>query len=66
MLRRDDRWLVYDVSIEGVSLVGNYRSQFNQIIHTSGYASLAQRLRDKQGEGVHADAAAVTTTSERR
>src|SRR5947209_9561986 len=32
---RGDRWLVYDVVIEGISLVANYRSQFNAIIRTS-------------------------------
>ena len=31
MLRKGDRWLVYDVSVEGLSLVGNYRGQFNKI-----------------------------------
>src|SRR5262249_56940877 len=31
MLRRGDRWLVYDVMIEGISLVSNYRTQFNKI-----------------------------------
>src|SRR6059036_50644 len=51
MIRRDDRWLVYDVSIEGVSLVANYRAQFNKIIQTSGYASLVQRLRAKRAQG---------------
>jgi phospholipid transport system substrate-binding protein len=66
MIRRDDRWLVYDVSIEGVSLVANYRAQFNKIIQTSGYASLVQRLRAKQVEGVQADAAPARMTSERR
>src|SRR5438552_8949504 len=35
MLRRRDRWVVYDVLIEGVSLVANYRAQFNKIIQTS-------------------------------
>jgi phospholipid transport system substrate-binding protein len=56
MARRGEHWLVYDVSIEGVSLVANYRAQFNKIIQTSGYASLVQRLRDKQSESVQADA----------
>lgn len=46
----DGRWRVYDVLIEGVSLVGNYRSQFNRIIQQSGYADLVQRLRTKQEE----------------
>jgi phospholipid transport system substrate-binding protein len=66
MVRRGDHWLVYDVSIEGVSLVANYRAQFNKIIQTSGYASLVQRLRNKQTEGVQADVAPAKVTSERR
>jgi phospholipid transport system substrate-binding protein len=66
MVRRGDHWLVYDVSIEGVSLVANYRAQFNKIIQTSGYSSLVQRLRDKHIEGVQADAAPARVTSERR
>ena len=66
MVRRDDHWLVYDVSIEGVSLVANYRAQFNKIIQTSGYTSLVQRLRDKQIEAIQADAAPAKVTSERR
>ena len=66
MIRRDDRWLVYDVSIEGVSLVANYRAQLNKIIQTSGYASLVQRLRAKQAEGIQADAGPARMTSERR
>lgn len=37
MLKRGDRWRVYDVSIEGVSLVANYRTQFNSVIRTSSY-----------------------------
>src|SRR6266705_6056375 len=32
MLKRGDKWLVYDVVIEGVSLISNYRTQFNKII----------------------------------
>ena len=49
MLRRGDRWVVYDVSIEGVSLVANYRAQFNRIIQTSSYQALVDRLRAKRG-----------------
>ncbi len=47
MLRRGERWLAYDVVIEGVSLVANYRTQFNKIIQGSSYAELVKRLRDK-------------------
>ncbi len=50
LLRRGDRWLVYDVSIEGVSLVSNYRTQFNKIIQTSSYAELLKKMRAKQEE----------------
>jgi len=50
LLRNGARWLVYDVNIEGVSLVSNYRTQFNKIMQTSGYDDLIQRLRTKQGD----------------
>ena len=39
--------LVYDISIEGVSLVRNYRVQFNDIILQSSYQNLMKRLKDK-------------------
>lgn len=42
------QWLVYDISIEGVSLVNNYRTQFNSIIVKSGYEDLVKKLREKQ------------------
>jgi phospholipid transport system substrate-binding protein len=44
------RWLVYDVNIEGVSLVSNYRTQFNKIVQTESYQSLIQKLRAKEAE----------------
>jgi phospholipid transport system substrate-binding protein len=50
MLKRGERWLVYDVIIEGVSLVANYRTQFNKIIQTSSYAELVKKMKIKQDE----------------
>ena len=50
MHRKGDRWLVYDVIIEGVSLVSNYRTQFNKIIQTSSYAELVKKMKTKQEE----------------
>lgn len=50
MLTRGDKWLVYDVIIEGVSLVGNYRAQFNKIITTSSYQELVKKMRTTQEE----------------
>jgi phospholipid transport system substrate-binding protein len=40
-------WFIYDVSIEGVSLVNNYRTQFNNIIVQSSYENLIKRLKEK-------------------
>jgi phospholipid transport system substrate-binding protein len=54
MLKKGDRWLVYDVIIEGVSLVANYRTQFNKIIQTSSYAELVKRMKVKQDEFIEA------------
>jgi len=50
LLRRGERWLVYDVNIEGVSLVSNYRTQFNKIIQTASYADLVHKMKTKQEE----------------
>ena len=44
------RWQVYDLSIDGISLVSNYRSQFNKIIRTSSYPALVARLKSSQAE----------------
>ncbi len=48
MIRRGDKWYIYDVLIEGVSLVNNYRTQFDRIIRSSSYAELVKRLRDRK------------------
>jgi phospholipid transport system substrate-binding protein len=45
LLRRGERWLIYDVLIENVSLVANYRSQFDRIIRTASFDVLLRRLR---------------------
>jgi phospholipid transport system substrate-binding protein len=50
MLRRGDKWLVYDVVIEGVSLISNYRTQFNKIITTSSFQELVKKMKTKQEE----------------
>lgn len=50
MHRRGDQWLVYDVVIEGISLIANYRTQFNKIIQTSSYQELVKKMKTKQEE----------------
>ena len=47
MHKRAERWLIYDVAIENISLIANYRSQFDRIIRTSSYAELVKRLRNR-------------------
>jgi phospholipid transport system substrate-binding protein len=50
-LKKDGaKWMVYDVVIEGVSLVANYRSQFNRIVRNQGYDALVRKLKDKSAE----------------
>ena len=50
MQKHGDRWRAYDVVIEGVSLVANYRTQFNRIIQQSGYGELVEKLKAKREE----------------
>jgi phospholipid transport system substrate-binding protein len=44
---RDGKWLVYDVVIEGVSLVRNYRTQFDRILEKEKFAGLIERMKEK-------------------
>jgi phospholipid transport system substrate-binding protein len=50
MMKRGDKWLVYDVVIEGVSLISNYRTQFNKIIQTTSYGELVKKIKAKDAE----------------
>jgi phospholipid transport system substrate-binding protein len=50
LFKKGDRWMIYDVNIEGISLVSNYRTQFNKIIQTNGYNALVERMKTKQNE----------------
>lgn len=42
-----NEWKIYDVVAENISLVNNYRSQFNRVIAKSSYEELLRRLRDR-------------------
>ncbi len=48
-------WEVYDIVIEGVSLINNYRTQFNNIIHRTSYDGLVKQLRLKKEQEEAAD-----------
>lgn len=47
LLKRDGNWEAYDIVIEGVSLVNNYRTQFNKIIRQDSYETLVKKLKLK-------------------
>ena len=40
-------WKIYDVVIEDISLVNNYRAQFNRVLASSSYQELVRRLKQK-------------------
>jgi len=47
LLVKDGRWSAYDIIIDGVSLVSNYRSQFQKIIRESSFEELVNKLRER-------------------
>ena len=50
LLLKDGKWWVYDVVVDGVSLVKNYRVQFDRIIRDSSYEELVKTLREKSSD----------------
>ena len=45
--RGNGKWKVYDAVVENISLVNNYRSQFDRVISSASYEELIKRLREK-------------------
>jgi hypothetical protein len=48
LLERGSRWAVYDIVLDGTSLVSTYRSQFKSSIRTSSFAQLMERMRTER------------------
>ena len=48
LLNEDGRWQIYDVTVDAVSIIANYRNQFNRIMATKGYATLIADLKSKE------------------
>jgi len=46
--RRGQDWMVYDVAVDGVGMVANYRAQFDHVIKRQGLKQLLDDLRAKQ------------------
>lgn len=47
--RTDGKWKVYDAIVENISIVNNYRSQFDRVISKSSYDELKRMLKEKAG-----------------
>ena len=55
LVRKADRWQIYDVSIERMSLIASYRAQFDRVIRTSSYEDLLRRLKARVERLAHAN-----------
>lgn len=47
--RTDGKWKVYDAVVEDISMISNYRSQFDRVISSSSYEGLVKKLKEKIG-----------------
>jgi phospholipid transport system substrate-binding protein len=56
MLQKEGEWLIYDVEIEGVSLVRNFRSTYDEIVRREGIDRLLERMEEKIRERKSASA----------
>ena len=48
LLNKEGRWQIYDVTVDAVSIIANYRNQFNRIMATKGYSTLIGDLKSKE------------------
>jgi len=55
MKKVKDKWVVFDIVTDEVSLVQNYKSQFTKIINKDGYKVLIQKIQKKIDEGTESD-----------
>jgi phospholipid transport system substrate-binding protein len=49
LYRTADRWAVYDINVDGISLVGSYKAQFNRLLQRGSFAEMLKQLRQKAG-----------------
>ncbi len=52
LINKDGKWVVYDLTIEGVGIVANYRTQFNELLSNGSFETLIEKLKSKQGEAI--------------
>jgi phospholipid transport system substrate-binding protein len=46
--QQGDQWKIYDVTIDAISIIANYRNQFNRVMNNQGYSTLIEDLKGKQ------------------
>jgi phospholipid transport system substrate-binding protein len=63
MLKRGEHWQIYDIAIENVSLIGNYRTQFDRIIRTASFGELVRRLKENRDQFLNEKPAQAGRTS---
>ena len=63
MLKRSEHWLIYDIAIENVSLISNYRTQFDRIIRTASFGELVRRLKENRDQFLNEKPAQAGRTS---
>jgi phospholipid transport system substrate-binding protein len=50
LLQKDGGWKIYDVTVDAISIIANYRNQFNRVINEKGFDQLMADLQAKQQE----------------
>jgi len=48
LLQEDSAWKIYDVTVDAISIIANYRNQFNRVMNNKGYDVLIKDLKSKQ------------------
>ena len=49
LMKRDgSEWKIYDITLDAISVIANYRNQFNRVLNNGGYDKLVTIMRQKQ------------------
>jgi phospholipid transport system substrate-binding protein len=48
LLQENGTWKIYDVTVDAISIIANYRNQFNRVMNNKGYDTLIKDLKSKQ------------------
>lgn len=52
LIDKNGKWVVYDLTVEGIGLVANYRTQFNEILANTSFNDLIKKLKEKEGTDI--------------